>query len=155
MQPGDLVPDFELPDETGAVRRLSTLLQEGPVVLFFYPAATTYGCTREACHFRDLGAELASLGAQRVGISADSVDKQRQFATKHSLDFPLLSDPEYAVSRQLGVRRPVAALGNRRATFVIDTDRTIIGVVHSELSMRAHGDRALEMLRSRAKPTAG
>jgi thioredoxin-dependent peroxiredoxin len=149
---GDVVPDFELPDQDGTVRRLSGLLADGPVVLFFYPAAMTYGCTRESCHFRDLAAEFAAVGAQRVGISADRVDRQRQFADKHSFDFPLLSDPDYAVAAQLGTRRAIGRLGNRRTTFVIDTDRTVLEVVHNELSMRAHADRALAVLRARAAP---
>jgi len=146
---GELVPDFELPDETGKPRRLTDLLATGPVVLFFYPAAMTYGCTKESCHFRDLKAEFEAVGAQRVGISADKVEKQRQFSDKHSFDFPLLSDPDYVVARQLGTRRPLTKLGNRRTTFVIDTDRTLLGVVHSELSMSSHADRALQILRAR------
>lgn len=150
MRRGDLVPDFELPDQDGTPRRLSAMLADGPVVLFFYPAAMTYGCTRESCHFRDLREEFAAVGAQRVGISADRVDKQRQFADKHGFDFPLLSDPEYVVARQLGTRRTIGKLGNRRTTFVIDTDRRLLDVVHTELSMRAHADRALEVLRARA-----
>ncbi|MGL1765657.1 redoxin domain-containing protein, partial [Vibrio parahaemolyticus] len=80
MKPGDEIADFELPDQHGTPRRLSTLLADGPVVLFFYPAAMTGGCTKESCHFRDLAAEFAAAGAQRVGISADSIDKQKQFA---------------------------------------------------------------------------
>ena len=83
MQTGDEVPDFELPDQNGTMRRLSTMLVDGPVVLFFYPAALTTGCTKEACHFRDLAAEFAAAGAQRIGISLDSVTKQGQFADKH------------------------------------------------------------------------
>ncbi len=149
MEKGELVPDFELPDETGTPRRLTDLLAGGPVVLFFYPAAMTYGCTRESCHFRDLQAEFAAVGAQRVGISADKVEKQKQFSDKHSFDFPLLSDPDYVVAGQLGTRRPFTKLGNRRTTFVIDTDRTLLGVVHSELSMSSHADRALDILRAR------
>lgn len=149
MHKGELVPDFELPDETGKPRRLTDLLATGPVVLFFYPAAMTYGCTKESCHFRDLKAEFEAVGAQRVGISADKVEKQRQFSDKHSFDFPLLSDPDYVVARQLGTRRPLTKLGNRRTTFVIDTDRTLLGVVHSELSMSSHADRALQILRAR------
>ena len=70
MERGDIVEDFELPDETGTPRKLSEFLAKGPVVLFFYPAAMTYGCTKESCHFRDLGAEFAALGAQRVGIES-------------------------------------------------------------------------------------
>jgi peroxiredoxin Q/BCP len=152
VRQGDLVPDFELPDENGAPRRLSDLLSGGPVVLFFYPAAMTYGCTKESCHFRDLAAEFDAVGAQRVGISADKVEKQKQFSEKHSFDFPLLSDADHAVSSQLGVKRPVAMLGNRRTTFVIDTDRSILAEIHTELSMSAHADRALEVLRARTAP---
>ena len=80
MDEGDLAPDFELPDENGAVRRLSDFLEDGPVVLFFYPAAMTPGCTAESCHFRDLQAEFDEVGAQRVGISADQVEKQKRFS---------------------------------------------------------------------------
>jgi peroxiredoxin Q/BCP len=144
---GDLVPDFELPDQDGVPRRLSDLLTGGPVVLFFYPAAMTYGCTRESCHFRDLAKEFADAGGQRVGISADQVAKQKQFADKHSFDYPLLSDPDYVVAKQLGVRRSIAKLGNRRTTFVIGTDRRIIDVFHSEVAFGAHADRALRTLR--------
>ena len=150
---GDLVPDFELPDQEGRPRRLSDLLADGPVVLFFYPAAMTYGCTKESCHFRDLQAEFAAVGAQRVGISADKVEKQKQFSDKHSFDYPLLSDPDYVVAKQLGTRRALSKLGNRRTTFVIDTDRTLLDVIHTEISMSAHADRALAVLRARSTPT--
>ena len=150
MHQGDLAPDFELPDENGRTVRLSDLLGQGPVVLFFYPAALTYGCTRESCHFRDLGAEFAALGAQRVGISADPVEKQKQFSEKHRFDFPLLSDSDFRYATQFGVRRAIAKLGNKRTTFVIDTDRRILGVIHNEIAFSAHADRALALLRSRS-----
>nr|MDT0527202.1 peroxiredoxin [Streptomyces sp. DSM 41633] len=75
---GDIIEDFTLPDETGTPRSLTELLTEGPVVLFFYPAALTSGCTAEACHFRDLAAEFAAVGARPVGISGDTVDKQQE-----------------------------------------------------------------------------
>lgn len=152
MKKGEQVPDFELPDQTGTPRRLSALLADGPVVLFFYPAAMTYGCTKESCHFRDLKDEFATLGAQRVGISADPVAKQKQFADKHSFDYPLLSDSDDTVSSELGVKRGVSWLGNRRTTFVIDTDRTLLDVIHTEISMSAHADRALAVLRRRSAP---
>ena len=80
MKVGDVVEDFELQDENGVSRKLSGLLVDGPVVLFFYPAAFTPGCTAEACHFRDIAGELRSVGAQPVGISPDSVDRQADFA---------------------------------------------------------------------------
>jgi peroxiredoxin Q/BCP len=150
MRQGDLAPDFELPDETGTVRRLRDLLASGPVVLFFYPAAMTKGCTKESCHFRDVRAELAAAGGQPVGISADPVEKQKRFAELHSFGFPLLSDSDRTVAGLFGVRRRIEALPNRRTTFVIDTDRRILAVIHSELSMSSHADKALEVLRARA-----
>ena len=112
MKRGDSAPDFELPDETGTKRKLSDLLADGPVVLFFYPAAMTYGCTKESCHFRDLKSEFEAVGAQRVGISADSVDKQHQFSEKHSFDYPLLSDEDRTVAEAFGVKRVVSKLSD-------------------------------------------
>ena len=147
MDVGDVVADFELPDETGAPRRLSELLSGGPVVLFFYPAAMTKGCTAESCHFRDLGAEFAALGAQRVGISTDSVDKQRRFSSQHGFDYPLLSDADGVVGALFGVKRSFGPLPVKRWTFVIAPDRRVAGVIRSEIRMDVHADRALELLR--------
>ncbi|MBM0237403.1 peroxiredoxin [Micromonospora sp. ATA32] len=145
---GDVVEDFELPDETGTPRRLSEFLAAGPVVLFFYPAAMTRGCTAESCHFRDLAAEFAALAAQRVGISRDPVDRQAEFSRLHGFDYPLLSDPDGQVAQRLGVRRrlPLGPLSTKRMTFVIGQDRRIVEVIHSEVSMNDHADRALRAL---------
>ncbi len=145
MDRGDVVEDFALPDETGTLRRLSELLTNGPVVLFFYPAAMTMGCTKESCHFRDLAAEFAAAGAQRVGISRDSVDKQNQFSEKHTFDYPLLSDADSNVASAMGVARKTGL--PKRVTFVIDQDRRVIEVIQSEIRMNVHADRALEALR--------
>ncbi|MEU0054496.1 peroxiredoxin [Streptomyces sp. NPDC006309] len=146
---GDRAEDFALPDETGTVRRLSELLAGGPVVLFFYPAALTAGCTAEACHFRDLAAEFAAAGARPVGISGDGVDKQREFTGRHRLGMPLLSDTDGTVRERFGVRRGFSPAPTKRVTFVIDTDRTVLDVVRSELRMNTHADRALAALRAR------
>ncbi len=89
---GDLAPDFKLPDQHETPVRLSRLLVAGPVVLFFYPLAMSRGCTAESCHFRDLAAEFAAAGATRVGVSRDSVARQRQFDAEHDLGYRLLSD---------------------------------------------------------------
>jgi peroxiredoxin Q/BCP len=144
---GAQAPDFELPDQDGRPVRLSTALQDGPVVLFFYPIALSGGCTTEACHFRDLATEFKEAGAQRLGISTDPVAKQKEFAEVNAFDYPLLSDESGDVARSFGVKRryitPV-----KRATFVIDTDRTIRSVVASEMNMGVHADRALEALKA-------
>jgi thioredoxin-dependent peroxiredoxin len=151
MKTGEKAAGFELPDQTGTVRSLDDLLADGPVVLFFYPAAMTPGCTKEACHFRDLAAEFAAVGASRVGISTDAVDKQAQFADKERFDYPLLSDADGAVATQFGVKRGLLGkfLPVKRTTFVIDTDRTMLAVIASEISMDSHADKALEVLRQR------
>ncbi|SCL72816.1 peroxiredoxin Q/BCP [Micromonospora citrea] len=145
---GDVVEDFELPDQTGTPRRLSEFLAAGPVVLFFYPAALTRGCTAQSCHFRDLAAQFAAVGATRVGISRDPVAKQAEFSRLHGFDYPLLSDADGVVAGRFGVRRrlPLGALSTRRMTFVIGRDRRVVEVVHSELDMNAHADAALRAL---------
>ncbi|MFJ2729364.1 peroxiredoxin [Streptomyces collinus] len=149
VEVGHQVEDFALPDETGTTRRLTELLAEGPVVLFFYPAALTPGCTAEACHFRDLAAEFAAVGARPVGISGDGVDKQREFAGRHTLGMPLLSDADGAVRERFGVKRGFTLAPTKRVTFMIAEDRTVLEVVRSELRMNTHADRALSVLRAR------
>ena len=145
MEQGDHVDDFELPDENGTPRRLSEFLAHGPVVLFFYPGALTPGCTRESCHFRDLASEFAAVGAQRVGVSNDPVEKQKRFADRYSFDYPLLSDADGTVATKFGVRRSGGRA--KRATFVIAPDATVVAVIRSELRMNVHADQALGALR--------
>jgi peroxiredoxin Q/BCP len=148
---GDPVADFELPDQDATPWRLSQALGDGPVALFFYPAAMTGGCTAESCHFRDLASEFQSVGAQRVGISADAVDRQKKFAELNGFDYPLLSDVGAAVADQFGVKR--GRIGSRlglpvkRVTFVIGVDQRVSAVIASETNMAAHADEALAVLR--------
>lgn len=151
MKRGDKVAEFELPDQTGTPRSLTSLLADGPIVLFFYPAAMTPGCTKEACHFRDLAGEFSAVGASRVGISTDAVDKQATFAEQQKFDYPLLSDADGAVAAQFGVKRGLLGklMPVKRTTFVIDRDRTVLEVIASELNMDTHADKALEVLRAR------
>jgi thioredoxin-dependent peroxiredoxin len=148
MNKGDLAPDFTLPDDHGVPRALHDFLSAGPVVLFFYPAAMTAACTAESCHFRDLAEEFAEVGAQRVGISPDAVDTQREFSARHGFDYPLLSDPDGSVARQFGVRRGFGPLPTRRQTFVIGPDSRVLEVIKSELRMSVHADKALATLRA-------
>ncbi len=150
MKRGDIVEEFALPDQSGARRKLSELLQDGPVVLFFYPAAGTPGCTKEACHFRDLASEFADAGASLVGISTDPVDKQAKFAENHSFDFPVLSDADGTVAQSFGVKRGLLGklMPVKRTTFVINTDRRVLDVIASEVNMNTHADKALEMLQA-------
>src|SRR6478735_11265232 len=116
MIEGDKAPDFTLYDHTGRPRRLSELLSDGPVVLFFFPIASSPICTAQACHFRDLSDEFARVGAHRIGVSTDTVNRQAHFAQQRSLDYPLLSDADGVVSEMFGVRR--GRLANLRRSVV-------------------------------------
>lgn len=148
MKRGDTAPDFEALDQHGDMVRLSDYLTSGPVVLFFYPRAMTKGCTAESCHFRDLASEFAELNTTRLGISTDSVERQAEFSDKEGLDYPLLSDPDRSIAKAFDVKRP-GPLFNRRTTFVIGTDRTVLEVIASETNMNTHADTALAALRSK------
>ncbi|SCL36413.1 peroxiredoxin Q/BCP [Micromonospora nigra] len=145
---GDVVENFELPDDLGRLRRLSEFLSRGPVVVFFYPSALSPVCTGEGRRFRDLATRFGVVGAQRVGISRDPVERQARLARRYGFDFPLLSDPQGVVARRFGARRwlPLGPLGTRRMTFVIGTDWRVRDVVHSELGVQEHADRALRVL---------
>jgi len=146
MQIGDLAPDFTLTDQQGVARTLSTMLENGPIALFFYPAAMTTGCTKESCHFRDLARDFADVGGQRIGISMDSVERQSQFSAQNALDYPLLADVGGVVARQFGVKRSLDFLKVKRTTFVIARDRRVVEIVSSEMNMEVHADRALKAL---------
>ncbi len=143
---GNKIPDFTAVLDDGRSVRFYDLLQDGPVVLFFYPKAFTPGCTAESCHFRDLAAEFAEVGAQRIGVSRDSVATQARFRKEHNLDFPLIADPDGFVAQIFGAKR-MGPLPSKRQTFVIDRDGTLLGVVASELNMQAHASDALDVLR--------
>lgn len=148
LEAGQQAPEFEAVDQHGTTHTLSGLLQDGPVVLFFYPKAMTTGCTAESCHFRDLAAEFAAVGAQRIGISADSVDRQKKFDDENDLGYPLLSDEDKAIASAYGTKRWWLPGAARRQTFVIGTDGVLLDVISSETNMEAHADEALELLKA-------
>jgi peroxiredoxin Q/BCP len=143
---GDKAPDFVLPSSSGDSVRLSDLVREGAVVLFFYPKDDTRGCTVEACSFRDRNGDFAAAGAQVVGISSDSSESHEQFASKHRLPMTLLSDKDGKVRALYGVRAMLGLLPGR-ATFVIDAKGTVRSVFESQLRFLEHADTALEVVK--------
>ncbi len=149
MDIGDIVPDFTATTDDGRTVTLSELVADGPAVFFFYPKAFTSGCTAEACHFRDLEAEFAEVGATRVGVSRDDAETQAGFSAKHDFGYPLLADEDGSISKIFGTKRP-GPLWSKRHTFVVDVDRTLIGQFKSESNMEMHADEALELLRRTA-----
>ena len=134
---GAHAPEFTLPDADGRSVSLKDLLKSGPLVLYFYPADFTAGCTREACQIRDLHPQIESAGMRVAGVSPQSPESHRAFRDKYHLPFILLSDVDRCVIRMYGVRGPFG-LGVRRATFLIDTTGTIVNAVASDLRIGVH-----------------
>lgn len=129
LEPGDEAPDFSLPDADGNQVSLSSLRGK-QVIVYFYPAAMTPGCTKEACDFRDSIQSLAAAGVTVLGISPDAPAKLARFRDRDNLNFPLLSDPDHAVEKAYGAYgekmlygKPV--VGVIRSTFVVDPDGKI------------------------------
>ena len=124
LKPGDEAPDFTLPDADGKQVGLSSLRGQ-QVIVYFYPAAMTPGCTKEACDFRDSIQSLAAAGAAVLGISPDAPAKLAKFRDRDSLNFPLLSDPDHAVEKAYGAYGEKTLYGKKsvgviRSTFVVD-----------------------------------
>jgi len=134
---GSVAPEFELVDQAGRKRSLSGLLTDGPLILYFYPADFTPGCTREACSFRDLHQDLLRARLRVVGVSPQDADSHRRFAEKHTLNFTLLSDPDKKVIKAYGLDGPLG-LGVRRGTYLIDKAGRIQDSVLADLRIGAH-----------------
>jgi thioredoxin-dependent peroxiredoxin len=129
LRPGDTAPDFTLPDADGTDVTLSSL-KGHKVILYFYPAASTPGCTTQACDFRDNLASLQGHGYAVIGVSPDTRAKQAKFRDEESVTFPLLCDPDRTVLDAYGAFGEKQLYGKTvtgviRSTFVIDEDGTI------------------------------
>ncbi len=129
LQAGDPAPDFTLPDADGRPVSLASFRGQR-VIVYFYPAALTPGCTKQACDFRDNLADLGKLGIAVLGISPDQPSKLAKFRDKEGLTFPLLSDPDHAVLEAYGAYGEKmlygkATVGVIRSTFVIDAEGRI------------------------------
>ena len=129
LAPGDLAPDFTLTDATGSSLSLRSLRGQH-VIVYFYPAAMTPGCTKEACDFRDSFGALQAAGYAVVGISPDPPEQLAEFAERDALTFPLLSDPDHAVMEGWGAWGEKSLYGKRvvgviRSTVVVGPDGTV------------------------------
>lgn len=134
---GGRAPEFTLPDQDGRDVSLTSLLNNGPLVLFFYPADFTPGCTREVCAVRDLYSELSQRGLNAAGVSPQSPDSHRRFRAKHGLPFPLLSDADKSVIKMYEVNGPLG-FGVRRVTYLIDPARHIRDALLADFRIQRH-----------------
>jgi len=134
---GQKAPEFELADQDGRQHTLKALLKDGPLILYFYPADFTPGCTREACSFRDLHQDLLKAKLRVLGVSPQDVESHRRFADKHGLNFPLLADPDKKAVKAYGLDGPLG-FGVRRGTYLIGTDGKIQDSVLADLRIGSH-----------------
>ncbi len=137
LEPGSRAPEFELADDQGGETTLSDLLQQGPLILYFYPADFTPGCTREACSIRDIHNDIQAVGLQVAGISPQDIDSHQRFRDEHDLPFVLLSDPEKVAIKMYDVDGPFG-VGVRRATFLINQDRIIQDAIMADVRIGRH-----------------
>jgi peroxiredoxin Q/BCP len=134
---GSRAPEFELADQDGRRHTLASLLDGRALILYFYPADFTPGCTREACSFRDLQAELERAQLRVVGVSPQDSGSHRRFADKHGLRFTLLADTDKAVTRAYGLNGPLG-FGVRRGTYLIGPDGVIKARVLANFRISEH-----------------
>jgi len=153
LQEGDKAPQISLPADDGSKVKLADL-KGSPVVLYFYPADDTPGCTREACAFRDRSSELKKLGAKIFGISPDDVASHVKFKSKFKLNFPLLADPDHQVAEKFGAWREKNMYGKKkmgivRSTFLIDPKGRVKKVWRS-VKVDGHDAAVIEALKELA-----
>ena len=151
LQEGDSAPSFELDSDNAGTFRLEDLRGKY-VVLYFYPKDDTPGCTTEACSFRDADTDIAAEGAVVLGVSTDSLRSHEKFRQKHSLQFPLLSDPDHHVAEAYGVYGLKKFMGReymgvRRTTFLISPNGKIVKVFEN-VKADGHSQEVLAALGS-------
>jgi peroxiredoxin Q/BCP len=149
LQPGEHAPDFQLLDQDGLTVKLSDFRCR-PVVLYFYPKASTPGCTVQACGVRDHRSQYDQAGAVVLGVSPDPVRKLKKFADEQALDFRLLSDEDHAVAERydVWVQKSMygrAYLGNERTSFVLRPDGRV-GAVLQKVKPAEHDELVLKAL---------
>lgn len=144
---GDRAPDFELVAASGQKVRLADFRGKKNVVLFFYPKDGTPGCTVEACTFRDAYEDFVDVGAEVIGVSADSLDAHNRFADQHRLPFLLLSDPKGLVGARFDVRKALGVFPGR-VTFLIDKEGIVRHVTDGRLLFKEHVSESLEVLKA-------
>ncbi len=147
ISPGDKLPVFSLLNQKGEWVSPANLIGKKAMVIYFYPMDDTPGCTAEACAFRDHFQQFLDQDVMVFGISADSVEKHRNFAAKYQLTFDLLSDPDNKIRKLFGVPRSMWGLLPGRVTYVFNKAGECVHVFSSQLYVKQHVVEALSALR--------
>ena len=137
LAPGSRAPEFTLPDQDGRDRSLTSLLGDGPLILYFYPADFTPGCTAEACALRDLNTDILRAGLRVVGVSPQSAESHKRFAQKYGLKYTLLADPEKTVIKMYDADGPLG-IAVRRITYLIDQARIVQDALLADFRISRH-----------------
>lgn len=145
LKVGDMLPNFKAKDTNGTVFDSTNYIGKQPVVIYFYPKDNTPGCTAQACSFRDNYQDFKDLGAEVIGISADSVTSHLKFKSKFNLPFILLSDADKKLRKLFGVENSLIFLPGRE-TFVADKNGVIMMIFNS-MSSKIHIEKALQILK--------
>ena len=153
LEEGAKAPAFTLEADDGSKVKLADL-KGSPVVIYFYPADDTPGCTKEACAFRDRSAELKKLGAKIFGVSPDDIPSHVKFKSKFKLNFPLLADPDHKVAEKFGAWREKNMYGNikmgiARSTFLIGADG-VVKKVWRAVKVDGHDEAVIKALQELA-----
>lgn len=157
LKPGTTAPEFTASDSDGEELTLSSLLRNGPLILYFYPADFTPGCTREACSIRDIHDDIIGAGLRVVGVSPQDAESHERFREQHSLPFRLLCDPDKAIVRLYDVDGPMG-FGVRRATYLIGQDRKIVDAIQADIRIDKHNafiEKAISMRTPAPKKRSG
>jgi len=151
LKPGDVAPEFILPGEDGQEVSLTKLLQDSALILYFYPADFTPGCTKEACAIRDIHGDILSVGLKVLGISPQDEDSHRRFKEEHNLPFTLVSDPDKIAVKMYDADGPLG-FGVRRITYLVNQGQKIQDAVQANLQIGQHTEfiRKAVMLRETA-----
>lgn len=150
VQVGDYAPDFTLTSQTGQQVSLAEFRGSKAVVLFFYPKDGTAVCTKEACSFRDAYEDFVQAGAVVIGVSSDSAERHKAFASGHRLPFVLLADTDGSVRQAFGVPKTLGIMPGR-VTYVIGKEGVVRHVFNSQFAADRHVAEALVVVRQLAK----
>lgn len=146
MKVNDKLKSFSAKDQNGDEFDISKYLGKKPLVIYFYPKNFTPGCTKEACSFRDSYQDFQDLGAEVIGISADSESSHQRFAKKYNLPFTLLSDKDGKLRKQFGVKKSLLGLLPGRETFIFDDSGVLIHRFNS-MDAKPHIRKALKVIK--------
>ena len=137
LKVGNVAPEFVLPDENGNDVSLTQLLEESALILYFYPADFTPGCTKEACAIRDMHDDIMSVGLQVVGISPQDEESHRRFKDEHNLPFTLVCDPDKVAIRMYDADGPLG-FGVRRITYLVSQGQKIQAAMEANVQIDKH-----------------